>query len=104
MNRKFKPDGVKRWIVFGTIFAVLYIVFLFSKGSSTIFGLWITYDFCTTCALAAFYFFEKFKDGKKQELLVKAKDFREFEERKKYEMERQKTLEEANKGSLLDVG
>ena len=39
MHRKFNEDGVIRWTIFGSIYTVLFIMYLFSSGKEIVYGL-----------------------------------------------------------------
>ena len=63
MIRKFNEDGVIRWAIFGSIYSILFIIYLFSSDIEVIYALYIPFDYLTTASLALFYFYYRWKDN-----------------------------------------
>lgn len=59
-------------MIFGTIYTIIFIVYLFSENSDVVYALYVPFDFMTTAATAAFYFYyehlDKIQDEEKQRL------------------------------------
>lgn len=66
-KRTFNEDGVIRWIIFGSVYLILFGVYMFSQSNDVILGLYMPIDFCITGALAFFYFYYRYMTQKEQE-------------------------------------
>ena len=60
-KRTFNEDGVIRWIIFGSLYLIIFGVYMFSQSNDVILGLYMPIDFCMTAALAFFYFYYRYQ-------------------------------------------
>lgn len=72
LDRSFNKDGGLRWMIFGTCYIAIFIVYIFSENQEIVYALYVPFDFMTTAAVCIFYFYyeaiDSAQDAEKERL------------------------------------